>query len=174
VEPETLLPVQFTKNISEGKNRYHEITVFDRTNLVANWTSPLKKKTKSFPIVADIRDIPTLMFSLRVQNYKVGETTQFKVMADEKIYDLWLNVKKRENVELPNYDKVKSFKIEPDAAFQGLFVRTGKIFVWVSDDERSVATKIQATVPLADVHAVLWSIEGPGNDRWIKKKPAKK
>jgi hypothetical protein len=174
IDPETFLPVQFTKNISEGKNRYHEITVFDRTNLVARWTSPLKNKTKTFPIASDIRDIPTLMYSLRVHTYKLGTREHFKVMADEKVYDLWLNILKKEDVDLPSYGDVRSIKIEPEAAFQGLFVRSGKILVWVSDDERALATKVQATVPVANIRAVLWSVEGPGTDRWIKKSPIAK
>ena len=169
VDPQTFLPVQFTKNISEGQHRYHEITVFDRTNLVARWTSPIRKKSKTFPITPDIRDIPTLMYSLRNHTYKPGQREHFTVMADEKIYDLWLNVLEKEDVDLPNYGDVRSIKTEPDAAFQGIFVRTGKIWIWVSDDDRCLATKVQATIPVANVRAVLWSVEGPGKDKWIKK-----
>ncbi len=171
VDPETFLPVQFTKNISEGSHRYHEITVFDRTNRVARWSSPLKKKTKTFPIEPDIRDIPSLMYSLRSHIFTPGTNEHFKVMADEKVYDLWVNVLKKENVDLPNHGEVRSIKTEPEAAFQGIFVRSGKIWLWVSDDERHLATKVHATIPVADVRALLWSVEGPGKDRWIKMNP---
>lgn len=172
VDPETFLPVQFTKQLSEGKHRHHEVTVFDRTNQVAHWTSLLKNRSKSFPIPPDIRDIPTLMYSLRSHAFKPGAREHFNVMADEKVYDLWLNVRKKEVLNLPNHGEVASIQTEPEAAFQGIFVRSGKIWIWISDDARCLATKVHATIPVADVRAVLWSVEGPGNDRWITNSPS--
>jgi len=167
VDPLTFLPIQFTKNLSEGKTRKHEITTFDRTNLVARWTSPLSGKSKTFPIKPDIRDIPTLMYSLRSNVFKPGTKEHFSVMADEKVYDVWLDVGNKEDVNLSNYGKVRCLKIEPDAAFEGIFVRRGKMWIWTSDDERCLATKIMATIPVANVRALLWSVEGPGRDKWV-------
>lgn len=169
VDPETFLPVQFTKNISEGKHRYYEITVFDRTNLVARWSSPIRNRARTFLIQPDIRDIPTLMYFLRSHTFTPGKREHFKVMADEKVYDLWLNVLNKETVDLPNHGEVSCIRTEPEAAFEGIFVRSGKVWIWVSNDARCLAAKVHATIPVADVRALLWSVEGPGDDRWIKK-----
>ena len=92
-------------------------------------------------------------------------------MADEKIYDLWVNVQKREKVELPAYGPVDCLKLEPEAAFNGLFVRKGRMWVWISADPRCVATRIEASIPVANVHAVLQSVTGPGKDRWGQPAP---
>lgn len=168
VDPETFLPVQFTKNLSEGTHRRYETTVFDRTNRVANWTARLSGRTKSFPIPADIRDIPTLMYALRSHKFAPGAREAFKVMADEKVYDVGVSVRKKEKLDLPQHKDIRCILLEPDAAFEGIFVRHGRIWIWVSDDERCLAARIEASIPVANVRAVLWSVEGPGNDRWIK------
>ncbi len=168
VEPETFLPVQFTKNLSEGTHRRFETTVFDRTNQVANWTARLSGRRKTFPIPPDIHDIPTLMYSLRSHKFTPGTREVFKVMADEKVYDVGVSVKKKETLDLPNYPDVPCIKLEPDAAFEGIFVRQGRIWIWISDDERCLATKIEASIPVANVRAILWKVEGPGQDRWVK------
>lgn len=172
VDPGTFLPVQFTKNLSEGTHRRYETTIFDRTNRVANWTARLSGRTKTFPIPPDIRDIPTLMYALRSHKFATGSRETFKVMADEKVYDVGVSVRKREKLDLPQHENVRCILLEPDAAFEGIFVRHGKIWIWISDDERCLAAKIEASIPVANVRAVLWSVEGPGNDRWIKKTEA--
>lgn len=168
VDPGPFLPVQFSKNMSEGTHRYHEVTVFDRTNLVANWESKLTGKKRVFKIEPDTRDIPTFMYAMRGQSFKPGRREHFKVMADEKIYDLWLNIKKKDTVDLDNYDDVACVMMEPEAAFNGLFVRKGKIWAWISTDRRCLAARIEASIPVANVHALLLKVEGPGSDFWVK------
>lgn len=173
VDPGPFLPVKFTKNMSEGTHRYHEVTVFDRTNRVARWESKLTGKTRTFPIEADTRDIPSFMYSMRSRTYEPGTREHFKVMADEKIYDLWLNINKKEKLDLPEYNDVPCLKLEPEAAFNGLFVRKGRMWAWISDDPRCLAAKMMVSIPVANIRGVLVSVEGPGSDFWVNRKPAK-
>jgi hypothetical protein len=171
VDPVTFLPLQFTKTLNEGKNHYNEVTTFDHKNLVAHWESKITGKTRELKLTPDVRDIPSLMYYLRGRPFVPGTREHFSVMADEKIYDLWLNVQKKETTSLPYYGKVASIKTEPEAAFEGLFVRRGKLWLWVSDDERRLATKVVGSVPVATINAVLWQVEGPGNDFWATNHP---
>ncbi len=171
IDPETFLPVRFTKNLSEGRHRYLEVTTFEHTNGLARWESRISGRKKEFPIRPDTRDIPTLMYYLRSHTFVPGAREHFEVMADEKIYDLWVQTVAREKVKLPGYGAVSSLRIEPEAAFDGLFVRKGRVWVWVSDDPRRLATKIVASVPVASVRALLWRVEGPGDDFWVRSSP---
>ena len=59
-------------------------------------------------------------------------------------------------------------KVVPTAAFDGLFVRKGKMEFWVSNDERRVCTKMVADTPFANVKLYLAKVEGPGEDDWIR------
>ena len=169
VDPDTFLPLQFTKNLSEGKTRHYEVTTFDHAHLVAHWESKITGQKREFKLTPEVRDIPSLMYFLRSRKFVPGTREHFTVMADDKIYDLWLNVQKKETFDLPQYDHVASIKTEPEAAFEGLFVRRGRLWVWISDDPRCLATKIVGSVPVATVNAVLWQVEGPGTDFWATK-----
>jgi hypothetical protein len=171
VDPETFLPLQFTKNLSEGKHRYYEVTTFDHTNLLAHWESRITGKKRVFRLTPGIRDIPSLMYYLRTRTFTPGTREVFSVMADDKIYEMQLNIEKKERVDLPRYGKVASIRTEPEASFEGLFVRRGKIWVWISDDERRLATQIVGSVPVATVRAVLERVEGPGTDFWVTNLP---
>ncbi len=170
IDPETFLPVRFSKDMSEGTHQYKETTLFDRKNKIARWESKLTGKKKEYPIEAETRDIPSLMYYLRTQTFTVGKREHYRVQADEKVYDLWLNIQKKEKVDTPNYGKVASIKVEPEAAFNGLFVRKGKVWVWMSDDTRGLAPRIEASIPVANVRAVIVQVEGPGTDFWVTTK----
>lgn len=168
IEPHSFLPVRFVKILNEGRYRTDELTVFDHAAGKAYWTHRRKGDRKEFAIDADTRDIVTFMYYMRKHEFKPGDRAEFRVMADEKIYDLFVTAGPVETMKMQRYGKVKSIRITPEAAFQGLFVRKGKMTIWVSQDSRRIATRIQATVPVADVHINLHEVFGPGNDLWVR------
>ncbi len=169
VDPMTFLPVRFEKNMREGRKRYHEITTFNHETLTASWTNLIRQTSREFPIEPDTRDLASFMYYLRGQPFRKGQQSQHRVMADEKIYDLFLRVAAEETVKLDPFGRVPCFRIEPDAKFEGLFVRKGKMTVWVSRDARCISTKITASVPVADVRIELVEVRGPGDDEWIRR-----
>lgn len=169
VDPETFLPVRFEKNLSEGSHRYNEVTTFDHAKGEARWESKRSGRTKTFPIRPDTRDIPSFMYYMRSHEFKPGSREHFVVMADDKTYDLWVNVQKWDTTDLPVYGDVPCFKAEPEAAFEGLFVRKGRLFMWASRDERCIATRIVVNVPVATAKVILFEVQGPGDDEWVRK-----
>lgn len=169
VDPTTFLPVRFEKNLSEGSHRYHERTIFDRTNNIARWQSLRSGRTRTFPIRPDTRDIPSFMYYMRSHTFAPGTREHYTVMADEKTYDLWINVGKHEALDLPVYGDVDCLKTEPEAAFDGIAVRKGRIWMWISRDTRCIATRIVLSVPVATAKVILHEVQGPGDDAWIRK-----
>ena len=172
VDPATFLPLRFTKKLSEGRYRAHQITTFAHTNLTAHWESKIHPSQKDFAIEPDTRDIVSFMYSMRSQRFRPGDDKHYRVMADEKIYDLWVHARVDEKVDLPNFGEISSVKIEPEAAFQGFFVREGKGWLWVSNDGRRLCTKMVATIPVANIKVLLWEVNGPGDDFWTRKTKA--
>ncbi|MBU0677566.1 MAG: DUF3108 domain-containing protein [Verrucomicrobia bacterium] len=169
IDPVTFLPVRFTKNLKEGKYRTHEITTFDFEKLKAEWHSLKRDKRKTFDIAPDTHDIISLMYLLRRGEFKVGDKRDFRVMADEKLYDLSIEAIKTEKIELDKYGEVTSVLVKPEAEFQGLFVRKGEVRMWVSEDDRHIMTFMTGSVPVASIKLRLHKVVGPGDDKWILK-----
>ena len=70
IDPETFLPVRFTKKLSEGRYRADETTTFDHKNLKATWTSRLNHKVEEYQIDPDTRDIVTFMYYMRRKQFE--------------------------------------------------------------------------------------------------------
>ena len=167
VDPVTFLPIRFTKRLSEGHYRLHEITTFDHKARMAHWRHLLKNDSKDFAIDADTRDLISYMFYMRSQRFKPNKHYDFRVMADEKLYDLLVESRDIETLDIGNYAKIRSLKLDPEAKFHGLFVRVGKLEVWISDDERCLCVRAMAQAPVIGIIRLLIDrVEGPGEDYW--------
>ena len=173
LDPATFLPICFEKQSSEGRHKTWDITTFDHARRTGRWESLLRLNPEEFPIDPDTRDLMGLMYWIRKDPVKADETRTYRVMTDEKLYELILEAGKRENLDIGKpYGKVATLKMEPKGKFNGLFVRKGRMFVWVSDDARCTLCRVTASVPVACIKVLLRSIEGPGSDGWITRNPA--
>ncbi len=168
LDPVTFLPLTFEKKSREGKRRYHEMTTFDHANGQGRWRSLLKDKHKEFAIEADTRDLMGLMYWIRKEPVGADEVRNYHVMTDEKMYELILEAGKKEPVTLSGYGKVPCIKMEPKGKFNGMFVRKGRMWVWVSDDPRYTICRVAASVPVASIKIMLKQVRGPGDDFWTR------
>lgn len=167
LDPVTFLPLSFEKRSREGRRRYDEVTTFDHERLEGHWKSLTKDKEKFFPIKPDTRDLMGLMYWIRKEPIRPGETRDYEVMTDEKLYGLIVEAYKTEKVELKRYGKVKCIKMEPKGSFDGMFVRKGRMWLWLSDDERYTICRATASVPVASIKVMLKRVRGPGDDFWV-------
>ena len=168
LEPVSFLPLSFEKKSREGRHRYHEMTAFDHAAKKGHWESRLSSKQKDFDIEADTRDLMGLMYWIRKDPIRAGETRQYRVMTDEKLYELIVEAGQAERVNLENYGKVACIKMEPKGKFNGMFVRKGRMWLWLSDDARYTICRAAASVPVASIKIMLKNVRGPGDDFWTR------
>lgn len=174
VDPDTLLPDYFVMDQHEGRHIRYEQTHFDR---IAGEATMVKLHRKEMPsttyeIEPDTRDIISLMFFMRGSEFAPHTRYVERVMSDEKLYDLEMHSKNFEKIKLKNYGEVESLKVVPEAAFDGVFVRKGKMTLWFSTDARNLCLKMVADTPFANVNMKLIDVSGPGEDSWVNQKSA--
>jgi hypothetical protein len=168
VDPETFLPLRFVRRLSEGHYRLHEITTFNHDEHTAHWKHLIKNDAKDFAIEDDTRDLLSFMFFMRSQKLEPNRTYQYRLMADEKLYDLYINTKDYVKLDISRFGVVRCLYNEPEAKFQGFFVRIGRLLVWNSDDQRCLCVKAVAKAPvIGSIKLLLYKVEGPGNDSWV-------
>lgn len=170
LDPETLKPVRLTKLMREGQSRYHDVTTFDYPNGTARFDNLEKGTSTNVLIGSNTRDYLSFMYFMRGQTIAPNSVSAHSVLADDKVYEVLVHAEKVENIGLSHYPDVPSLRIEPEAAFNGLFVRSGKATLWVSRDVRHLLTCLKAWVPFGRVTARLHDVSGGGDDFWIKEK----
>lgn len=168
VDPDTFLPVSFHRKMIRRKEACNEYTVFNRLKLQGDWENRCTGEKKSFALAEDTKDILTFLYYMRQAQFKVNSVGAYRVMADEGLFALQIKGGKNEDVDLPLYGKVKSLRIDPVFAFDGLLVKGGKFYLWVSADDRHLLTRAKIKRKLADINVILQKVAGPGDDMWTK------
>lgn len=168
VDPETFKPLRFAKRLSEGRYRLNEITTFDHENRIAHWKHLVKNDARDFAIEDDTRDLLSFMFFMRSRKFEPNRTYSYRLMADEKLYDLYVNTQNYAQLNISRFGVIRCLYIQPEAKFQGFFVRVGRLQVWISDDKRCLCVKATAKAPvIGTIKLLLDKVEGPGNDSWV-------
>jgi hypothetical protein len=169
VDPQTFLPVRFIKKLNQGRYHCDEETLLDHEKGVAYWHSRKTDKRKEYPIDAESRDILTFLYHSRLQVMQPDTIVKRQLIADEKLYDLEIHCEEIEPVKLSGFGDIDCLKIEPKASFNGIFVRAGRMWMWISRDPRRICTELKSEVLVGKVSLTLSSVTGPGDDFWLAK-----
>ncbi|WP_372808208.1 DUF3108 domain-containing protein [Pontiella sp.] len=168
VDPATSLPVSLDFKLNEGSIRKSHFTRFDHANKQAVFIDRISNTTNTVAIHENTRDILTFLYSVRNQPLQSLANEIHELYVEGKIYELGLELHRTKGLHLPEYGKVECTEIEPLAEFDGLFLRQGKIFFWVSKQNRRMVTCIEAKVPVGKINVKLQSVSGPGDDFWVR------
>jgi len=168
IDPETFLPVRYVKKVNEGRYHADEVTDYDHAKGEAVMQRSGRESKKVFSIKPDSRDVMSFMYFSRSLEFAPGTTNRYEVISDEKLYELEIQAQKTESVKIVDESRIRSIKLEPIAKFEGLFVRKGRMWMWVSDDNSRLMTKMKAEVPVASVHLLLAEVRSSGENMIIR------
>jgi acetylornithine deacetylase/succinyl-diaminopimelate desuccinylase-like protein len=98
--------------------------------------------------------------TLSAEKIKVGQSVSIAVNTDEKNWDLDIDILETKHLEILSIGAYDAVLLEPKAKFQGIFVRKGRMWVWVSTDERRLPLILRTKIPIAgSIYASLEKIE---------------
>ncbi|MFC1498593.1 DUF3108 domain-containing protein [Verrucomicrobiota bacterium] len=169
VDAESFLPIRYIQKLKEGRHVRHDKITIDHKSGMACWESKLSQTNRVMKIDGDSRDILSFVYYARSKGYESGQHEKFRVLVDDKIYDLEVTGLSHETRKVKGYGKIKCLKVVPEAKFGEIFVRKGRVQMWFSDDKRRVCVRITAKLKVASLKAILVGVEGPGKDIWVKK-----
>ncbi len=161
IDVEGLFSRKFIKKLNEGNYHADEETIFDVDRGIAYWKSHRNGKTKEYGIPPEPQDVLSLMYWLRGQDLKPNSKYKFQVCADEKVYTVEMESRGRKKVRLARKagGKQTAIEVEPvKAEFQGMFVRKGRIVIWVSDDEKHYLLRMIGKIPVASIKMILQEV----------------
>ena len=151
-------PKSTTINISEGRHRKHKVTNFsERTEFTPQeifFHDILKDEKADFELDTPAYDPLSGFYAITQTPLETGRTEYIKMFDSKKIFDAEILVLKKENIRVPA-GKFDTIKINPVLQTEGLFVRKGKMFIWLTDDERQIPVMFRSKVKIGSFIAKL-------------------
>jgi hypothetical protein len=147
IDQETLRPLQFIRNVSEGGYKIYNHVVFDHNNKKAY------SDNKIFDVNSCIQDVLSSIYYARNIDYNKlnkGDKIPFTMFLDNASYDLYIRYLGKETITT-KYGTFKAIKIAPLLIKGTIFKGGEKMAIWVSDDENHVPLRIDSPIAVGSI-----------------------
>jgi hypothetical protein len=163
-DPETSCSLGIEKRLREGRAVRDQKVVFDPVTGRAE-VEDVKVAQKAFDLPPCALDVLSAFFVTRMRGVPEREPLRLPVFDNGKSYVLEVRFLGRERLDLPPPlgKKVPTVIVEPVLAEgTGLFVKEGRLKIWLTDDARRIPVRLRSKVAIGSVAADLESYR-PGS-----------
>lgn len=155
IDKNELYTLRFEKYQYEGGYKSEEVIEFDQQNHKATYKSLLNNSTKEFEITEKVQDAASCFYYFRLLDVEVGKSYFLDVNCDEKNWQLEVKVLEARPLELRKIGVINAFVAEPHPKFKGLFVKRGRVWVYLSADENRIPLLFKMQSPWGIVTGVI-------------------
>lgn len=148
LDTEGIFPWYFEKRLKEGKYKAERSVVFDHYQGFAFEDSD----TTEMPAYS--QDVLSIIYYIRTQNFDVGDVIMIDNYADKRYYPLQVKVMKRETIKVPA-GKFECFYLEPSIRVEGIQEPKGKLWLWLTTDNRKLPVRIKSKIAVGSLEMEL-------------------
>lgn len=166
IDPVGFYSLGFVNDQNEGGNVDHQDWVMDYERALAHRHrrvtvkhGKIKEYDLDIPLsLSRVQDAYSMTYFYRAFPLKVGQKLTADVFTDKKIWKLTVEALAKETVKTPA-GTFECIKVRPTVTLDGKEQNNGEMTVWITDDERRMPVKTQASTPFGKVNAVLTKFE---------------
>lgn len=145
---------------TEGNFKSDELITINPGKKQVDWVDFLQRRALRTAVpVDDVLDSLSGIYYLRNRELEVGRTEYLHIYDSEVYAEVPVEILRKEEIRLANFDKVTTLVVKPLQKTAGIFRRTGDLLIWMTDDARKVPVKMETTIPLGRVTAELIAAE---------------
>ncbi len=147
-----VFPWKFEKHLREGKFRSDKIYRFNQYRNLAFQ----ENDTTRIPMY--VQDVLSAFYYTRLLPLEVGETVYIHNYDNKKLYKMAVYTHGRERIKVPagTFDCIK---IEPLMNSEGIFKSKGRVFIWLTDDNRRIPVLVKSKAIIGHVEVKLKEME---------------
>jgi hypothetical protein len=153
------------KRLHEGRHKRDQRVVFDPEEGVAAVDDERLDEDR-YHVGACVQDILSAFFVARAAGWGAdGALPAVRTFDNGRLFDLRFRPARQDTLDLPPplgrkvRTRVFEVLLVPEA---GVFEQQGRLFLWVTDDERRIPVRLRAKAPVGWVSADLESYRPPG------------
>ena len=155
VDVETMQPIKFIRNISEGGYKKYQNVSFNKSASTAISSEGV------FKIPSCVQDVVSSVFYARNIDYnalKPGDRIAFNLFLDNEIYNMYIRYMGKETITT-KYGKFKTIKLKPLTIKGTIFEGGEKMTLWISDDANKVPVRVESPIIVGKVKIEMTSFD---------------
>jgi hypothetical protein len=155
---DSFIPINYTLKLKEGSHKKQkEVQFFMNSSGNAIYMDHLKNERREIELPGAVMDPLASFYFLRTLPLEVGKSVFLKIFDSKKVWNVEVQVLRKEKVSswLGTYDTIL---VRPKLESEGIFMRKGDIYIWLSDDEKRIPVQLKTEVKVGSVRAILRKI----------------
>ncbi|MFV0607432.1 MAG: DUF3108 domain-containing protein [Niabella sp.] len=156
MDTETLQPLKFIRDVSEGGYKKYQNVFFNKSANTAIGNEGV------FKVPACVQDVVSSVFYARNIDFnrlKTNSRIMFSMFLDNEVYQMSVKYLGRETVTT-SYGRFKAIKIRPVTIKGNIFEGDEKMTVWVTDDANHVPIRVESPIVVGKVRIDMTSFQG--------------
>jgi hypothetical protein len=166
IDPETLTPFWYERDVTEGSYTAFENYTFDYGNNLINTYVQKRKNpgvTGTLPLTPCLFDVMSAVYYFRsvdFSKYQVGEKIPINMILDSETYQLYVRYLGKEEVKTRDKVKYNCIKFAVQLVEGTMFKGDEDAVIWVTDDANRVPVIVEAQILVGSVKAILNETKG--------------
>jgi hypothetical protein len=158
IDTESMCSLKCQKHQREGGYKKSGFTVFDHVNrkfFFSETDDSGNIKTKEGEIPSFVQDSLSALYRIRTYDLEVGKEYYLDTFSHDKTYPLKICVYRKEKIKVPA-GVFKCYLVEPFLAEDaGLFKAKGRLWIWLTADERKMPVLMKSKIFVGSITAEL-------------------
>jgi hypothetical protein len=154
-------PSTYILKIHEGRHRRDKATFFwvkqDNEPQKVIYNNKLDNETVEFYLEKQAFDPLSGFYEIRKRHLMVGRSEYIDVFDNKKLWNVEVQVLKKERVTTPA-GEFDTIVVKPILQSEGIFLRKGDIYIWLTDDEEKIPVMMKSKVKVGSFVARLVEI----------------
>jgi len=152
---------QMSKSEDRVKQTEHIRFDYERDIAVYEQRRPGPFPTQSRKLVhidGFVQDPLSCLYYLRATPLSPGDTLRMPVHTARRTWPLTVEVVRREELDIPGFGKLSTLRVEPTMHFPGIFVRKGRMVIWLEEETR-IPVRMNVDIPIGSITVTLSDAE---------------
>ncbi len=150
-DKETFASLKYEKHLREGNYKNDAVIYYDPDRQIA------VREEKILKTLPNTMDVLTAFYYLRTLDFEPGDVIHINHSDGKRSKEIDVKILKREKVTVPA-GTFNCIKIEPILKeTEGIFRQEGRLWFWLTDDERHMPVLMKSSIVIGDITAKLVS-----------------
>jgi len=152
---------RYSEHRTEGKHARANEMQYDYDGKQLSITNLLNGKVKSIPLDGPVQDVVSSVYYVRTRPLAVNLEETFPLNAGETNYTVNLRPDQRKSMYFRPTGDIEALRIEPHPTVNIVAANNGRMWIWVSDDQRRLPLLLASDMKIGSAKFVIFKIEPP-------------
>lgn len=149
---------RYREDRTEGKRHRDTESHYDYANKETVITNHVNGRQRHVPLEQPVQDVVSSLYVVRTKKLMLDSDQMFAISADNMTYKVTIHPDERKLIWVKPFGDVQALRIEPNPTLSVVSANNGRMWFWISDDDRHLPLLVNSDLKFGSAKLVLFSV----------------